>query len=130
MTPKQIIDFAQKNPAALEQLIASFGYECYRAAINDMTRSFADAATCSIPERGVTAILISNHHLEHWKSGEMCKWKHKLEETPPARLKIAAGHKYVSNCCDAPMADPLVSDYCPKCREHCEPVLEDLDEMI
>lgn len=122
MTPKQIIDFSKKNPAALEQLIASFGYECYRSAIDDMTRSFADAATCSIPELGCTSILISDQYLKNWKSGNMCKWKEQLpkkEEKQP--------EEYFSNCCGVSVNPDYFfeeGERCPKCKDHCSIVVE------
>ena len=130
MTPIEIIEFAKKSPGALEQLIASFGYQCYLDAVNDLTRYFTECAVCSIPEKGVTAILISGHYLKDWQSGDRCKWKAQLPKREKPNLKFSEEVGYVSNCCDAKMADPNTSDICPKCKEHCLPVVEGIDELV
>lgn len=130
LSPKVIKDWCAKYPDALEKMIAMYGHMQYKQAISDLMRIGSDLRHI---ETGAAVILSPLHDFDNWKAGEMCQAKYDAMRVPQKNERVMmyrSDYDYISNCCGANIKDPSTSDVCPKCKEHCQPVLAELDDLI
>ncbi len=128
--PKTIKDWCAKYPDALEKMIAEYGFAQYKEAISDLMRIGSDLRHI---ETGAAVILAPLHDFDNWKAGEMCRAKFDAMRIPQKNERVmmyAGDREYISNCCSATMKDPSTFDICPQCKDHCQPVLAELDDLI
>lgn len=130
LSPKVIKEWCVKHPGALEKMIAMYGKMQYDQAISDLMRIGSDLRHI---ETGAAVILAPLHDFDNWKAGNMCPAKFDAMRVPQKNERVmmyASDYEYISNCCSATMKDPETSDVCPKCKEHCNPVLAELNNLI
>lgn len=130
LSPKVIEDWCKQHPGALQKMVASYGYMCYMDAVSDLMRIASDLRQI---EANAAVLLAPLNDYDNWKAGDMCraKFDHLRMPEKTERVPMVFGDtEYVSNCCDAKIPDPNTSDVCPKCKEHCKPVLAGLDTLI
>lgn len=130
LSPKVIKDWCTKHPDALEKMIAMYGHMQYKQAIADLMRIGSDLRHI---ETGAAIILAPLHDFDNWKAGEMCLSKFDAMRMPQKNERVmmyTKDREYISNCCGATMKDPDTSMVCPKCKEHCQPVLAELDRLV